>query len=360
MLVIGPMRGVGGMATSMRLQLGSRLGEHYQLMALDCSKQTPPGRPLVQGVWSQLGKTLRLQQLLRRHRPQVVHIHTCSGTTFYRSVIDLWIARRYGARTLLHVRGGQFLEFLKGATRLGRWFARQGLLKADRVITLSACWEQRLRGFEPRIRSFVLHNGVNLPEAVADPRQGPRPTVLFVGALRKAKGVDDLIEAVAALPRRQRDGVQVRLVGPDPDGRASAIQTLIRRRGLQQTVTVVGPLPAAEVGQELAAAALFALPSHAEGLPNALLEAMAYGLPVVVTAAGAIPEVVEHGREGLVVAIGDRAALSDSLARLLQDPDLRAAMGQAARRKVRRCFRQEVTVRRLDGLYRMLLDGGRP
>ncbi|MGH8637214.1 MAG: glycosyltransferase, partial [Burkholderiales bacterium] len=99
---------------------------------------------------------------------------------------------------------------------------------------------------------------------------------------------------------------------------------------------------------------LFALPSHSEGSPNALLEAMAAGMPVVASDVGGVAEIVAHGRTGLLVRRGDTQALAASLQRLAADPDLRRQLGAAARAHVRRCHAVEARTRAVLDIYSRL------
>jgi glycosyltransferase involved in cell wall biosynthesis len=101
----------------------------------------------------------------------------------------------------------------------------------------------------------------------------------------------------------------------------------------------------------LARATVFALPSHAEGMPVALLEAMAAGCPVVASAVGGIPDLIDDGFNGLLVPAGDPAALARAIARLLDDPPLAAAMGRAARATIASRFTAERSVETLGRLY---------
>jgi glycosyltransferase involved in cell wall biosynthesis len=109
------------------------------------------------------------------------------------------------------------------------------------------------------------------------------------------------------------------------------------------------------VPEWLAAFDVFALTSDWEGMPNAVLEAMAAGLPVVATAVGGTPEVVVDGETGLLVSPRDPDALAGAISRLLRDPDLRRAMGRAGLARVRHQFSMEETVRRNQDLYARLL-----
>jgi glycosyltransferase involved in cell wall biosynthesis len=106
----------------------------------------------------------------------------------------------------------------------------------------------------------------------------------------------------------------------------------------------------------LAALDIFVLSSDWEGMSNALLEAMAAGLPVVATAAGGTPDVVAEGRTGLLVPPRDPCALAEAIESLVRDPDLRHSMGRAGRERVAECFSVERMVERTQTLYETLLS----
>ena len=354
-LVIGPVGAVGGMATSMRLQLGGELAQQYKMIPLDNSKRTPPDRPLWQGVRSQLGLLWKLNRLLARHRPELVHVHTCSGLTFYRTIVDMLIVRLHGMPVILHIRGGRFEEFLNGRSAIGRRVVRWALVSADSVIALSPIWAERLLAFDSRISVQVVANGVPLPERPRQHRPTARIRIVFVGTTQRAKGVDDLIEALSRLPKQTRRRIDVRIIGTDPSRRIEELQALAEQRGLSESVVFTGELSSEEVKGELRRAAIFTLPSYAEGLPNALLEAMACGLPAVVGSVGAVPEVIDHGVSGFLVRPGDIEQLSTLLGKLIRSPALRQKMGRAARKRVRQEFGLSKVARLLDALYQQLL-----
>ena len=164
---------------------------------------------------------------------------------------------------------------------------------------------------------------------------GTEPVVLlFLGTLSVRKGLYDL--AAAAQRLRVRDDLppwRLRVVGGAAEvgeQEAEAIREAFRARGLQDRL--VGPLAGDAVVQALGAASVFVLPSHWEGQPMVILEAMSAGLPVVSTTVGAIPDVVSDG-EGVLVAPHDVEALSGALADLLRDADARVRLGEGARKR---------------------------
>lgn len=176
----------------------------------------------------------------------------------------------------------------------------------------------------------IVHCGVDPSRYAPKPvRTGLR--ALFVGRLAGVKGVPILIDAVARLASTYPD-LSLRLVGDGPDRKA--LEAEVTRRGLQDRVVFLGYKSQAEVAEELAQTDVFVLPSFAEGVPVVLMEAMASQVPVLTTRIAGVPELVENGVSGRVVAPGDVSAFADALDRLLSDAELRKAYGAAGRAMV--------------------------
>lgn len=177
----------------------------------------------------------------------------------------------------------------------------------------------------------LVPNGTVVPPEID---AGTRGTVVgSVGRLVDAKDYPTLIRAVAILAGRGAD-IQLEIVGDGPE--RSRIEEVIARQGIASRVKLAGLRT--DVAEWLARWAVFASSSTREGQPVALLEAMASGLPSVVTAVGGVPDTLADGVEGIVVPPMNPEALADGLQRLLDEPELRNAMGRAARKRVIRDF----------------------
>jgi glycosyltransferase involved in cell wall biosynthesis len=192
-----------------------------------------------------------------------------------------------------------------------------------------------------RERLKVIHCGVELPQFPfrADGREPG--TILAVGRLAPIKGFDVLIDALGILAKQGRR-LRCRIIGEGP--LEEPMREAIARHGLDGMVELVGAMPQAEVRNALYGASIFALPSvvtetgDRDGIPVSLMEAMAAGTPVVSTRVSGIPELIDDGKEGLLVPERDAPALAAALARLLDDPALGERMATAARSKVEREF----------------------
>jgi glycosyltransferase involved in cell wall biosynthesis len=217
--------------------------------------------------------------------------------------------------------------------------------RVDRFLAPSAFLRDRVvDGGLPADRVTVLPNPV-VAASEARPARAEPPTVLYASRLVAEKGVDTLLDAAARLPA----GVRVRLAG------SGRLERAVRSRiaAGELPVDVLGPLPPSEVEAELRAAAVAVLPAlWWENCPMAVLEAAAQGVPVVASAVGGVPELVDDGRTGLLVPPGDADALAGALTRLLSDPAEADRMGRAGWARVRSRHDPAAHVAALQEVYR--------
>jgi glycosyltransferase involved in cell wall biosynthesis len=235
---------------------------------------------------------------------------------------------------------------------------------ADRVVTTGEPIRRQLvrdNGY-PAERIVSVVTGVDLarlaparPAAEVRAALGIPPEVPLIGTLstlRSWKGHLDLLEALRALVRTRP--VRGLIVGDGPYG--EVIRERLRELELTGLVTLTGHRE--DVAELLATMDIFAFPSYAnEGVPQAMLQAMALGRPVVGAAVGGIPEVVHDGETGLLVPPRDPAALAVALARVLDDPGGAAARAAAARALVEGTYTREIMLDRMEAVYRAVLAG---
>jgi glycosyltransferase involved in cell wall biosynthesis len=288
--------------------------------------------------------------MLVRQPPALVHVHAASNASFVRKSLLLLLARAAGCKTVFHLHGACFDRYAAQAGPLMRRWIRHTLEASSLVIALSARWAGLVREVAPRARVTVVPNAVPLPPAPSL-GAGQPGRVLFLGQLERRKGVYELLDAFAALlPAFPQASLAL-----GGQGELGAVRRRAAELGIEHQVVLLGWIDGPEKQAELARAAVFCLPSHAEGLPMAMLEAMAAGKPVVVTPVGGIPDAVQDGDNGLLVAPGQVAPLAGALARLLGDAGLRQRLGQRARATIAARFDAAVVTGRISDIYRELI-----
>lgn len=294
-----------------------------------------------------LSAVRRVARDLAARDVQVVHGYLFEGNFLAA------LAGRLGRRPVTLVSKRSLDRYGRADRRIAAWVSNQ--LASRVTVNASAVWDVvREHEWCAPGRMVLIPNGVALPASVEpsasrrdaeDPR-GNGPLVGMVGRLSWKKGYDVALAAFAQL-RDALPGVRVDIVG---DGELRAdLEARAQSLGLGNTVRFLGQRR--DVPELMRGFDCFVLSSLIEGMPNALLEAMAVGRPVVTTSAGGSAEVVVDGECGLVVPPGDAAAIARAVESLLRDPQRARTFGERAERRVRESFSLEAMLRSFDELY---------
>lgn len=287
-------------------------------------------------------------RLLLVSRIQLVHIHVSSRASFWRKGLFAIPAMLVRVPVVLHLHGSEFATFYeKECGPLRKWIVRTVFNHAARVIVLSSSWKAWVEGISNNRAILCVYNPVVVPEESAQLNMDAPKNLLFLGRLGKRKGTYDLLDAFAmARPNIGRCLLQL-----GGDGDIEQIRQLALSRNLMDDVELLGWVGGERKQQLLLHATVYVLPSYNEGLPMSILEAMSFGLPIVSTTIGGIPEAVTDGKEGFLIEPGDRSALADRLGRLICDPELARSMGAAARRKVESTFSADVLLPQVERIW---------
>ena len=289
-----------------------------------------------------------------RHHPDVVHIHFASGASNVRKIILARLALARGASVIMHAHGGGYQKHWARMSKAARAITLNTLMRVNRLVVLGEGWRAFFESLGiPKHRILVLPNPVVLPDVVPVRPSGGTVRFVYFGLITARKGVFDLMEAVAKLSAECRARVHFTLAG---NGEVQQLRDLSARLGVQDVVEIREWVDPAERDRLLAEANAFVLPSHTEGLPMSLLEAMAWGLAPICTPVGSIPEYVVNGANGILVTPGAVGELTAAIERLVLHDDERVYMGRLARATVEPlCVKQYSN--RMCAVYRSLVNG---
>jgi glycosyltransferase involved in cell wall biosynthesis len=325
--------------------------------SLPCPHQVLPLRNVHD--WNSVRVAQKIRGIVRNEKVDIVH-------TFFETS-DLWgglVSKMSGARTLVSSRRDMgILRSRKhdlGYRIMNPWF--------DMVLTVS----EQVRQFciqkdhLPPKKVLTLYNGLELDKIPHTNGTGAlrnslgieasAPVVVAVGHIRRIKGIDVLVRAAGKVAR-EFPNVVFLVVGRNSEpAHFRELEVLIEKLGVQKNVRFLGETE--NIYPLLKMSDVFFLPSRSEGFSNALIEAMARGLPCVATRVGGNGEAVEEGHSGYLVENEDADSAADRIIALLRNPERAKEMGQAGRKIVEQKFTAEVMMERLVSLYDGLLAKG--
>lgn len=292
---------------------------------------------------------LRLFGCFVTGKAQLVHIHMAEYGSVLRKGLIVALASLFRVPVVLHLHGGRFPKHFEDAKPLSRWAIRHMMEMTSEVVVLGEYWRNWVVTTFPAVRRVtLLHNAVPGPETIPERAEDGPVRLLFLGRLIKLKGIDVLLDALASEVCRNRSW-QLTIAG---DGDLETYRAQAKALGLEERVRFTGWLDQTGCRKELVQAHVLVQPSMFEGLPMSVLEAMANGLTIVATPVGSVGDAIADEETGLLVPPGDRTALAEALARVIDDAALRRRLGQGARRRFERQFDIAVYRERIIEIYR--------
>nr|WP_141281428.1 glycosyltransferase family 4 protein [Paenarthrobacter aurescens] len=339
-LVLGPLPGSAGGIGVMMSHVQSSYSEVSQLRFIDTGAS---GKRRLQSFLACVAG------LIKNPRCDVAHVNVASSGSSLRKILLTEIIKLRRVPYVIHLHGGGYQRFYAKLPRPLKWVVRRFFRGAAFVIVLGRVWED-----------FVVSDlGVKssavcvLPNAVPGPatlNPGERQNrVLFAGKLVSSKGIRELLRAAELVS--EDISWSLDLAGDCPD---SEIVAAIENSSAP--VRWHGWVDQRRLGELMSEAAVFALPSHAEGLPLSLLDAMAHGAMPVVTPVGSIPEVITHKRNGIIVEVNNAELLAAAIEEAFREKSASDSIRFNARRSWETTYSIETYRRSLDKIYCSAID----
>lgn len=341
-LMLGPGRDVmGGIAAVVNNYYACGLDKAVELYYLPTVEDGGKGKKLAAAAkaYRAFGGLLKACD--------IVHIHMAAQASFDRKALFAERAKKARKKIIIHQHAADFDKyFFEQADAPKRARIKNIFAMADRVIVLSEEWAAFFGTHvcEPG-KIEILHNGVIMPAYVK--KDYSDHNVLTLGRLGERKGTYDLLKAIPAVLEAVPDAVFY-LAG---DGDIERCRRIAAAGGLEGKVIFPGWIRGGDKEGYLRKCSTFILPSYREGMPMAVLEAMSYGLAVISTNAGGIPQIIEQNVSGIRVGAGDTGAIAGALAEVLGDGEKRRKLGASGRERVREKFDFRANVEALKKIY---------
>lgn len=311
------------------------------------------------------GKVLQLFGLVNRVRrksnPKFELIYYPPGgpnrIPIYRDIIVLYFLKFFSKKIILHFHAGGINEIFRKTTKIESFLIKKAFQSADAVIVLSD-WLKREVEWCKANKIFVVPNGI---EDVSE--RFPRPekyrkhvSFLFIGNLKKQKGIFTLLKAALILKNSEQE-FELSFVGSFHDGdEEKAFWKYIDENNLTDYVQFLGPKTGDEKWEQFKDADVFCLPTYeTEGMPISILEAMMFGIPVLTTNWRGIPDMIEHGENGLLFEPDNEIELANCMRRMIYDEQGRKDMGARARKEYLQRFTLEQHLKRMENVFQQML-----
>ena len=318
----------GGIAAVVSGYYGSRLEDDYDIRYVESYCDGSKFQKLIKAVKG----LMEYRKVLRTFKPELVHIHSSFGPSFYRMQPFLYLAKRKKIPVIDHLHGADFKTFYEEASDKKKKLIKKVYNDFSKIIVLSKEWEETMSHIVPTEKLTVIENycrpqDKSTVESFFDDRFDKKQ-ILFLGELGKRKGGYDFAPIVKKTLAKVPNASFV-FCGSGDEADVEEITYDVYSVTTKEKALFPGWVRGEEKDKFLRESSIYLLPSYDEGLPMSILDAMAYGLPVVSTNVGGIPKIVRGGVNGFISGPGDVDSISDGIAKLLTDKDvyIRASKG---------------------------------
>ncbi len=282
-------------------------------------------------------------------KPAIVHVHTSSYMGFWEKSIFIIVSKIFNKKVVLHIHGSGFDNFCNSSKFKKYIFSI--LYICNKVIVLSDYWKVFFKEYIPEEKIEIVQNGIKINHFYKITRQENTINILFVGSIGERKGLYVILNSIVNSRMLQKENIQFQFLGKgilEQD-----YQNVIDAYSEYdfKNIHFLGRLAGEEKYNYFRNSDIFILPSFAEGLPIAILEAMASSLPIISSTVGGIPDLIKK-QNGILIPPGDSQALSDAIITLIRDKELRKKMGEENRYKIEKKYTLSNVISKLNHIYK--------
>lgn len=347
-MIVPSFSAKGGIATVVSGYKGSELEKWYDMKYIESYCEGNKLRKVLKAVKAYV---LFLKEMLV-NKPDIVHIHSSFGGSFYRKLPFVYIASGFKIPIINHIHGSEISNLYINASEKKKRLVEKCFDKCRFLVVLSNEWKNNIKIIKTKTPTVVIENYSTIHKECLIRKKHQNKVILFLGFITELKGCFDIPKIAKSLIN-QNPHVKFILAG---SGKIDKLKQELNKQNISQYFSFPGWVKKEEKENLLQNADIFFLPSYTEAMPMSILEAMGYGLPIVTTNVGGIPQLVENNKNGYMVVPGDIDGFANALSRLINDDVLIYNMGKESIEKAYEKYSLEKHLDKLLKLYKNVLE----
>jgi len=343
-MVVPSFSAKGGIATVVSGYKGSELEKQYNVKYIESYCDGSKVKKILKAVGAYI---LFLKEMME-NKPDLVHIHSSFGGSFYRKLPFVYMASIFKIPVINHIHGSEIANLYINAGRKKKRLVEKCFDKCKYLVVLSEEGKDNLRVVKTKTPKIVIENYSTIHKECLKRKNHNDKNILFLGFITELKGCFDVPE-IAKKVIEQNNHVKFILAG---SGEIEKLQGIIMEKSISQYFSFTGWVKKAEKENLLENADIFLLPSYTEAMPMSILEAMGYGLPIVTTNVGGIPQLVEEGKNGYMTKPGNIDGFVKAILELIGNDELIYDMGKESIEKANGMYSLEKHIEKVCTLYK--------
>lgn len=339
----------GGVVTVIDGILKSDLSKKYSIENIATTTSNRKIFTFIKSIFEFINKAIKKEI-------EIAHIHMASKGSFCRKSIIVLMCKLFNIPSVIHMHGACFDQFYNSMGKIARGYCKYIFKQSEKVIVLSESWKNFFSTWVDEKKIVVVNNSVKVDEKfkIKIKEEKSCVTFVFMGKCGVRKGVYDLLDTIEEIKNHGYDESKFKVILAG-DGELDKVNEKVLEKKIENVVNVKGWIEKEEKEEILLSGDVFILPSYNEGLPMAMLEAMSFALPCIVTNVGGIPEVIKNGVNGFISSPGDKKSLYNNMMSLINNEDNRKEMGKNSFDTVNGHFNQEKELLKISNIYNFIL-----
>ena len=346
-MVVPSFTAKGGITSVVNGYRNSQLTEDYDVRFIE----TYCDGSVIQKTSKALSAYLKFIYTALFWKPNLVHVHSSFGGSFYRKLPFVYIANFFNIPVINHIHGSEIANLYINASERKKRLVENCFDKCKYLVVLSEEWKNNLQVVNTKTPKIVIENYSTIHKECLKRKNHQKKNILFLGFITELKGCFDIPE-IAKKVIEKNENVEFILAG---SGEIEKLQEIIAEKGISQYFSFPGWVKKDEKEKLLKNADIFFLPSYTEAMPMSILEAMGYGLPIVTTNVGGIPQLVEEGKNGYMTEPGNIDCFVNVILELIENDELIYSMGKESIEKAYENYSLEKHLHKLCKLYENVL-----